>query len=144
MAEMTIGEVARRSGLRPSALRWYEQIGLLAAPARCGGRRRYAASVLGELAAIRVACGAGFTLAEIRALRGGPYASPSTAWRALAPAKLAELRARIAAAQAMARLVRRGLRCRCRTLATCTLLRARPQLSAAPGRAARARPGSRR
>ncbi len=41
MPDLTIGDVARRSGLRPSALRYYEEAGLLPAPARVNGRRRY-------------------------------------------------------------------------------------------------------
>jgi MerR family transcriptional regulator, redox-sensitive transcriptional activator SoxR len=41
MEELAIGEVARRAGIRPSALRYYESIGLLPAPTRVSGRRRY-------------------------------------------------------------------------------------------------------
>lgn len=134
MALMTIGEVARRSGVRPSALRWYEQVGVLTAPERRSGQRRYAASVLRELAAIRVARAAGFTVAEVRALRG---AAPSAAWRVLAPGKLRVLRERIAAAREMERLVRRGMRCRCRSLDDCVLI-------SEPGTAGRARTASRR
>ena len=55
MAELTIGEVARRAGLNASALRWYERVGLLPAPRRVAGRRRYEPSVLHRLAAIRLA-----------------------------------------------------------------------------------------
>ncbi|MGN6810513.1 MAG: MerR family DNA-binding transcriptional regulator, partial [Thermomicrobiales bacterium] len=44
MAGLTISAVARQAGLRPSALRYYEAAGLLPAPARVSGRRRYDAT----------------------------------------------------------------------------------------------------
>ena len=46
MAGLTISEVARRAGLRPSAIRYYERIGILNAPPRVSGRRSYDPSVL--------------------------------------------------------------------------------------------------
>jgi MerR family redox-sensitive transcriptional activator SoxR len=142
MALLTIGEVARRSGVRASALRWYEQVGLLTPPERRSGQRRYAASVLAEVAAIRVARAAGFTVSEVRQLRGGSGEEPSGRWRALGPAKLRMLRERIEAARAMERLVRRGMRCRCRVLADCALLR--DAAVSASARGGRARTASRR
>src|SRR5918992_1339605 len=66
--QLTIGEVARRAGLQPSAIRYYEQIGLLPAPGRQSGRRRYDPAVLDRLTVIRVGQAAGLTLAEIREL----------------------------------------------------------------------------
>ena len=49
MNALSIGEVARRAGVRPSALRYYEKVGLVAPPPREHGRRRYAPSVLHAL-----------------------------------------------------------------------------------------------
>ena len=49
MEELTIGEVARQAGIRPSALRYYESIGLLPAPKRVNGRRRYDPSTVQQL-----------------------------------------------------------------------------------------------
>ncbi len=63
MTELMIGEVARRAGVRPSALRYYERAGLLPTPRRINGRRRYDPGVLQRLDAIRFAQRAGFTLA---------------------------------------------------------------------------------
>ncbi len=63
---MTIGEVAGRSGVAPSALRWYEQQGLLAATRTPGGARRYPRSALRRLSFIRAAQNVGLSLAEIR------------------------------------------------------------------------------
>ncbi len=65
---LTIGEVARRAGVRPSALRYYEDAGLLSPPARTGGQRRYEEGVLRRLAVIAAARRMGFTVAEIRTL----------------------------------------------------------------------------
>ncbi len=98
MTGLTIGEVARRAGLRPSALRYYERAGLLPAPQRINGRRRYDPGVLQRLAAIRLAQQAGFTLAQIRLLLDGVdrETAPSARWRALAPGKIADLEALIA------------------------------------------------
>ena len=71
MEGLTIGAVARRAGLRPSALRYYEDEGLLPAPARVNGRRRYDTDVFDRLAVIRLAQAAGLTVAEIRTFLHG-------------------------------------------------------------------------
>lgn len=118
---LTIGAVARRSGLRPSALRYYESAGLLPAPGRVGGQRRYDAGVLERLAVIQLAQDAGFTIAEIRTLLHGfaPDAPPPARWRDLATRKLPEVDALIARAQGMRRILEAGLRCECPTLEEC-------------------------
>ena len=63
---LTVGEVARRSGFAPSALRYYEREGLVSAGRTDGGQRRYARNVLRRLAFIRAARHVGLTLDEIR------------------------------------------------------------------------------
>src|SRR5215203_3264259 len=72
---MSIGQVARRAGVKPSALRYYEGVGLLPPPERANGRRRYDGEVLRKvldrLAVVRVAQQAGFTISEIRTLLDG-------------------------------------------------------------------------
>src|SRR2546421_6755780 len=65
---LTIGEVARVSGRAASAIRYYEEIGLLPGPVRVSGRRRYDRDVLRMLAVIETAQRAGLTLDEIRLL----------------------------------------------------------------------------
>jgi MerR family redox-sensitive transcriptional activator SoxR len=65
---LTIGELARRSGRRPSAIRYYEQIGLLRPPIRISGRRRYPEDAARTLIVIDTAQWAGLSLGEIRAL----------------------------------------------------------------------------
>ncbi|MBB4917436.1 MerR family transcriptional regulator [Streptosporangium saharense] len=70
---LDIAEVAKRSGLTASALRFYEKRGLVAPAGRNGLRRTYHSEVLDHLAFITCARGAGFTIAEIaRFLRATP------------------------------------------------------------------------
>ncbi|MGW0168554.1 MerR family transcriptional regulator [Streptomyces sp. NPDC003343] len=68
---LDISEVARRSGLAPSALRFYERKGLIAAAGRNGLRRTYHPEVLQQLGLITCARGAGFSVAEIGRVPGG-------------------------------------------------------------------------
>ena len=66
---MTIGEVAKITGLRPSAIRFYERNALLPRPSRtAGGFRQYVDSDVETLRFIRLAQGLGFTLKEVREL----------------------------------------------------------------------------
>src|ERR671912_312983 len=124
---MSIGEVAQRAGVKPSALRYYEGVGLLPPPERTNGRRRYDGEVLREvldrLAVVRVAQQAGFTLSEIRTLLDGfsEDAPPSERWRILARDKLPEVEALVERALGMKDLLERGLRCECLRLEECAL-----------------------
>ena len=123
--ELTISEVARRAALRPSAIRYYESIGLLPAPRRVSGRRRYDASVLQRLNIIQLAQEAGFSVAEIKRLfYDFDVDTPaSERWQALATQKLAEVEALIARAQGMKRLLEECLlKCRCLSLEECARL----------------------
>ncbi len=125
MGNLAIGEVARQAGVRTSTLRYYEDIGLLEAPDRVNGRRRYDHRVQPRLRAIKVAQRAGFTLSEIGVLLQGFAEEGTTAsaqWRELAQRKLVEAEELIARAQGMKRLLEEGLRCNCLTPEECTLL----------------------
>ncbi len=108
---LTIGELARRTGVTASALRYYEELGLLPAPARSSGQRRYPESAARLVAAILLYSDAGFTLAEQRALMAASRARRPGNWRTLARRKLAELDEQIARAQAAREAIRHGLRC---------------------------------
>jgi DNA-binding transcriptional MerR regulator len=89
---LDIGEVATRSGMAPSALRYYEGEHLIESAERRGLRRQYRPEVLDTLAVIAICRRAGFTLAEIKALlaTGG-----DRSWKELAATKRDELRAQI-------------------------------------------------
>ncbi|HEX7890748.1 MAG TPA: helix-turn-helix domain-containing protein [Ramlibacter sp.] len=65
---MDIAEVARRSGVAASTLRFYEEKGLIASVGREGLRRRFAPDVLDQLALIALGQASGFSLDEIRGL----------------------------------------------------------------------------
>ncbi|QCR38695.1 helix-turn-helix domain-containing protein [Nissabacter sp. SGAir0207] len=65
MKELDIGEVAKRSGIQPSTLRFYEKKGLIRPVGRNGLRRQYHESVLDRLQLIVLGQAAGFSLQEI-------------------------------------------------------------------------------
>jgi MerR family redox-sensitive transcriptional activator SoxR len=122
MAGMSISEVARRAGVPPSTLRYYEQVGILPRPPRTGGQRRYDTTVLNRLAVIERARQTGFTLGEIKQLFFGfrDDVAASDRWRRLSDKKLAELDAlteRVAAMQHVLRRMQKN--CRCATLDQC-------------------------
>jgi MerR family redox-sensitive transcriptional activator SoxR len=122
---LRIGEVARHVGIRPSAVRYYEQAGLLPRPERAGGKRRYHHSIIRWLQFIGVARKAGFTIAETRQLvqRFAPSGAPARSiWKSLAERKLADLDAQIERIQEMKSILERGLACRCTSLDDCDLL----------------------
>ena len=128
MESMSISEVARSAGVRPSALRYYEGVGLLPPPERANGRRRYDGELLREvlnrLAVVRVAKQAGFTISEIRTLLDGfsEDTLPSECWRLLAQDKLPEVEVLLERALGMKDLLERGLRCECLRLEECYLV----------------------
>lgn len=115
---LSIGEVAQRAGLRPSALRYYEEVGLVSPSARVSGRRQYDPTVLDRLRVIACAQAAGFTIAEIRDLLARED-DVAGGWRALARRKLREVDALIDQAQTTRRLLEQSLGCDCRSLEEC-------------------------
>ncbi|MBU1307829.1 MAG: helix-turn-helix domain-containing protein [Alphaproteobacteria bacterium] len=67
---LDIGEVSARSGIKPSALRYYEEAGLIASVYRHGLRRQFAPEVLLQLKLIAMGKTAGFSLHEIASMFG--------------------------------------------------------------------------
>ena len=122
MPQFTISEVARRVGLQPSAIRYYEKIGVLLPGLRISGRRRYDATVFYRLAVIQRARQSGFTLEEIRQLffgfRGGTRASKR--WQKMSRKKLKELDTLVAGIESMRNLLKKMMQvCHCTTLDQC-------------------------
>lgn len=124
MDELTIGEVARRAGLRTSAIRYYESIGVLPEPNRVNGRRRYTGEVVDTLAVVRAAQGVGFSVAEIKVLLSGFEAGTpaSIRWQALAGRKLAEVEAQIEHLYTVQKMLGKALECNCLDLSECAAI----------------------
>jgi MerR family redox-sensitive transcriptional activator SoxR len=118
---MKIGELARRAGLNPSAIRFYEKAGVLEAPHRASGQRRYPDEALDRVLLVRFASEMGFTLSEIRVfLRGLRNDVPvGPRWRKLALRKIVEVDETIRRTRRLKSLLEHLLRCRCASLQVC-------------------------
>jgi MerR family redox-sensitive transcriptional activator SoxR len=119
--ELSIGEVASQTGLRPSAVRYYESAGVLPPPARVNGRRRYGPDVVRLLRTVRFAQEAGFSVAEIRTLFHGfgAHVPPAARWRTLADRKLADLDALMIRVERMRRALQVAKQCGCVRMEDC-------------------------
>jgi MerR family redox-sensitive transcriptional activator SoxR len=119
--ELTIGEVARRAGVPASTLRYWESEGLLAAPGRAGGKRRYDPQAVRRVELIVLIKRAGFTLAETRIILCGlsERTPPPDVWRELAQRKLPEVKQTLAEAKAIKKILEEGLNCECISLDDC-------------------------
>lgn len=109
---MPIGELAQRTGVAPSAIRYYEELGLLSPAARVSGKRRYAESAVQLVGTILVLREAGFSLAEIKVFLTARRTGSSDPWRELASHKLVELEEHIASAQVARDAIKHALACR--------------------------------
>jgi DNA-binding transcriptional MerR regulator len=120
---LVIGEVARRTGKAASAIRYYEEIGLVEVATRISGRRHYRESVLRTLAVIDTAQRAGLNLDDIRLLlRAKPGDVTATErLRDVAERKLPDLRAAIERAEVVRGWLEAAARCCCPTLDDCPL-----------------------
>ena len=124
MAGLMIGELARQAGVATSALRYYEKVGLLPAPARASNRRQYAPAVLGRIRIILLARDAGFSISETRTfLNGFPIGTrPALRWRAMAKRKIAELDELTTRLTYMRSILNASFHCNCRQLEDCERL----------------------
>jgi DNA-binding transcriptional MerR regulator len=118
---MPIGEVAERAGMSASRIRFYEARGLLPAPDRAGGKRRYGEEVLRRLEIIDAAQRVGFTLEEIRDLLGSRDELAHERLRQLALLKLPELDDLIARATSVRRVLKICSRCTCDSIDVCRM-----------------------
>jgi len=131
---MSIGRVAQICRLAPSAIRYYEQAGLLPKPTRVGGQRRYGSEIIGRVQLLQVARAAGFTIAETRTFVAGFSASmpPAIRWRALARRKLAEVDAQMRQLRRMKKLLQSGFRCHCMSIEDCARIIGEQPCQASP------------
>lgn len=122
---LTIGEVAERSGVPHTALRFYEERGLISSERTAGNQRRYRRAVLRRLAFIRTAQRVGLSLEEIHdALDTLPDRRTPTKsdWARLSHAWRAELDARIDALHRLRDRLTVCIGCGCLSLKSCTLM----------------------
>ncbi|MDA0564413.1 redox-sensitive transcriptional activator SoxR [Streptomonospora sp. S1-112] len=134
---LTIGQLAERSGVPPTALRFYEERGLITAERTPGNQRRYHRNTLRRLAFISAAQRVGLTLNQIHeALATLPdNRTPTVAdWARLSEQWRAELDTRIDALQRLRDRLASCIGCGCLSLKSCSLQNADDELAAAgPG-----------
>ena len=122
--QLTIGQVAERSGVPHTALRFYEESGLITSERTAGNQRRYQRAVLRRLAFIRTAQRVGLSLEQIRdALAGLPDGRPPTKhdWAQLSRSWRVELDTRIDALQRLRDRLTSCIGCGCLSLRSCAL-----------------------
>jgi MerR family transcriptional regulator, redox-sensitive transcriptional activator SoxR len=120
---MTIGTVAAQAGRRPSAIRYYEQIGLLPRPDRVSGRRVYGPDTVRTLAVIGTGQRAGLTLDEIRDLLSASDGDQAAIerLRGVAVRKLPEVRELLERTEIVRDWLEAAARCECPSLDECPL-----------------------
>ena len=102
---LAIGDLAERTGVAVTALRYYDELGLVRPAARVGGQRRYDDAAIKQVAVVLLLRDVGFSLQEIGRMVDG------SSWRVLAKAKLRELEAQAADIDAARTALEHALRC---------------------------------
>jgi MerR family transcriptional regulator, redox-sensitive transcriptional activator SoxR len=116
---LSIGDVARLSRTPITTLRYYESIGLLPAPARQSGQRRYDASVLRQLMIIRFGKVAGLTVAEIATVLSDRDRSRKVT-RSIAQAQIEKIDEQIEQLRLARRMMTAAVSCTCVDLVACS------------------------
>lgn len=119
---MRIGEVARRSGVPVTTLRYYETIGLIEPPPRRNGQRDYSVAILDVLKIIRAGQGVGFSLDEIRTLLNQQPERARELWQQLARQKQTQIQGEIQRYQVMLDRLEQSEACMCDDLRQCQLI----------------------
>jgi DNA-binding transcriptional MerR regulator len=115
-ATLSIGTVAERTGLTVSAVRYYDEIGVITSIGRVGGKRRFSESTVGRVNFIRRSRDAGFSLDEIR----GILDDTQGGWRTIVDDKIVELTQRRRELDEMLVLLSEVRDCGCDIVATCS------------------------
>jgi MerR family redox-sensitive transcriptional activator SoxR len=121
---ITIGELARRAGIATSALRYYEQLGLISSERTAGGQRRYARAMLRRVAFVRAAQTVGLSLDEVRAAlaRLPDERTPSKGdWNRVSATWIRRIDERIAELERLRVTLNGCVGCGCLSLRTCRL-----------------------
>ncbi|CRK58832.1 Redox-sensitive transcriptional activator SoxR [Alloactinosynnema sp. L-07] len=129
---LSIGEVADRSGVPHTALRFYEERGLIHSERTAGNQRRYARAVLRRLAFIRTAQRVGLTLEEIHAaldLLPERRTPTKVDWARLSKTWRSEIDARIDSLERLRDNLTSCIGCGCLSLKTCGLVNSEDRMS---------------
>ena len=121
---LAIGELAARSGLATSAVRYYEELGLISSERTAGGQRRYHRAMLRRIAFVRAAQRVGLSLEEAReALSALPHdrAPNARQWAPVAQAWQVRIDEQIAELQLLRRKLGGCVGCGCLSLTKCSL-----------------------
>ena len=124
MEELTIGELAVRSGVATSALRFYEDVGLLVSRRTDGNQRRYARATLRRVALIQAGRAAGISLEEIRTALGDlPHDRTPTKrdWERLSRRWRRDVEERVARLETLRDQLTSCIGCGCLSLRSCAL-----------------------
>ncbi|THF50994.1 redox-sensitive transcriptional activator SoxR [Allorhizobium terrae] len=130
MSGLTVGDVARRSGVAVSALHFYERKGLISSHRTSGNQRRYDRDVLRRVAIIRAALVLGIPLAEVATLLGGlpKGATPSKEdWRKMASSWAETLDQRIRLLSRLRDDLGSCIGCGCLSMTHCNIFNANDQ-----------------
>lgn len=121
MSEFSIGQVASVVGIAPSAIRYYEKMGLIPGPSRRSGHRRYSQDIFSRLALIHLCKQLGFELTEVKTVLDGLTKGDRSTkqFKKLAEQKLPKVEEAIAQAQLMRDLLLKATSCSCPTLDEC-------------------------
>lgn len=122
MALLSIGELAKQAGVQPSAIRYYESLGLVNPPGRVGGKRRYGSECLLRINAIQLFKQAGFSMAELQVLFQREPLPDQAALDELTDRKLRELDELMEKIQVMKAVLGSIRRCGCLTVEECAVL----------------------
>jgi MerR family redox-sensitive transcriptional activator SoxR len=124
-SELAIGEVAERSGVAPSALRFYESVGLITAARTAGNQRRYRRSTLRRIAVIQAGKAAGIPLGQIQealAILPDDRVPDRRDWERLSRAWRDDVDQRIATLEGLRDRLSTCIGCGCLSIDRCELL----------------------
>ncbi len=120
---MRIGEVAKQAKISASALRYYEEIGLIPPPVRVNGQRQYDDTIFDRLKHIRLAQSVGFSLDEIYHLLHDDttHQTLSARWKPLVVHKIHDIQTKIQHLHTNLQILARGLDCSCTSFQDCQM-----------------------
>ncbi|WP_040510405.1 redox-sensitive transcriptional activator SoxR [Gordonia soli] len=135
--EMSVGQLAQRAGIAPSAVRFYEEKGLIFSHRTSGNQRRFHRAMLRRVAFIRASQAAGIPLsviADVLAELGDHESPPKSMWEKASKRWISDINNRIALLENMRDLIGSCVGCGCLSLGACHLLNPGDELnSLGPG-----------